>query len=113
MVPRPGYRLLIDPKKGGERFALRLATGERLWGAKPTPCGERTPCSPAQSAAVTAIPGVVFSGSLDGHLRAYSASSGDVLWDADTVRDYHTINGQKARGGSLDGPGAVIAGGML
>ena len=26
-------------------------------------------CSPAQSAAVTAIPGIVFSGGIDGHLR--------------------------------------------
>ena len=33
-------------------------------------------CSPAQSAAVTVIPGVVFSGSLDGHLRAYSTADG-------------------------------------
>ena len=62
---------------------------------------------------MTAIPGVVFSGSLDGHLRAYASATGAIIWDADTVRDYQTVNGQKARGGSLDGPGAAIAGGML
>jgi polyvinyl alcohol dehydrogenase (cytochrome) len=62
---------------------------------------------------VTAIPGVVFSGSLDGHLRAYSAEEGKVLWDFDTVREYQTVNGVKAAGGSLNGPGAVVVGGML
>ena len=62
---------------------------------------------------MTVIPGVVFSGSVDGHLRAYSAEDGKILWDFDTVRDYQTVNGVKARGGSLDGPGAVVVGGML
>jgi polyvinyl alcohol dehydrogenase (cytochrome) len=62
---------------------------------------------------VTAIAGVVFSGSVDGHLRAYSAATGEMVWDVDTVREYDTVNGAKARGGSLDGPGPAIAGGML
>jgi polyvinyl alcohol dehydrogenase (cytochrome) len=108
-----GYRLTIDPQQGGGLFALKLSTGEKVWTAKPAPCGERKPCSPAQSAPVSVIPGVVFSGSLDGHLRAYSTATGDVIWDMDTAREYDTVNGQKARGGSLDAAGAVIAGGML
>src|SRR5207244_9928192 len=70
-------------------------------------------CSPAQPQAGTAIPGVVFSGSIDGHLRAYSAQEGKILWDFDTVRDYQTVNGVRATGGSLNGPGAVVVGGML
>jgi polyvinyl alcohol dehydrogenase (cytochrome) len=108
-----GYRLELDPKNGGGLFALRLASGEKVWNAHSAACGERKNCSPAQSAAVTAIAGAVFSGSLDGHLRAYSAATGQILWDFDTVRDYETVNGQKARGGSLDVTGPVIAGGML
>lgn len=108
-----GFRLEPDPNAGGGLFALRLATGEKAWSAKPIPCGERKNCSPAQSAAVTAIPGAVFSGSVDGHLRAYSAANGEIIWDADTAREYETVNGQKARGGSMDGPGPAIAGGML
>jgi polyvinyl alcohol dehydrogenase (cytochrome) len=108
-----GYRLIIDPKQGGGLFALRLGTGEKVWSATPAPCGDRKRCSPAQSAAVTVIPGVVFSGSLDGYLRAYSAATGEVIWDVDTAQEYDTVNGQKARGGSLDAAGAVIAGGML
>jgi polyvinyl alcohol dehydrogenase (cytochrome) len=55
----------------------------------------------------------VFSGSHDGHLRAYAADDGRVLWDVDTAREYKTVNGAPGRGGSLDGPGAVVAGGML
>ena len=70
-------------------------------------------CSPAQSAAVTAIPGVVFSGSYDGHIRGYSAEDGKVIWDFDTHREFQTVNGVKAKGGSIDGPGAVVVGGML
>jgi polyvinyl alcohol dehydrogenase (cytochrome) len=108
-----GYRLAIDPTQGGGLYALRLATGEKVWSAAPPSCGDNKRCSPAQSQAVTAIPGVVFSGSLDGHLRAYSDSTGEVLWNVDTVREYDTVNGQPAHGGSLDGPGPVIAGGML
>jgi polyvinyl alcohol dehydrogenase (cytochrome) len=108
-----GYRLQLDPNQGGGLYALSLVTGEKVWSAKPASCGDRKSCSPAQSAAVTVIPGAVFSGSVDGHLRAYSTATGEVIWDADTARDYDTINGQKAHGGSLDGPGPVIAGGML
>jgi len=108
-----GYSLDADPKKGGGLFALSLLTGEKRWSAPPPVCGERKHCSPAQSAAVTAIPGVVFSGSVDGHLRAYATATGEVIWDADTVREYDTVNGPKAQGGSLDGPGPVIAGGWL
>jgi polyvinyl alcohol dehydrogenase (cytochrome) len=46
-----------------------------------------------QTAAVTAVPGVVFSGSMNGHLRAYSAQDGKVLWDYDTGREFKTVNG--------------------
>ena len=108
-----GYRLTVNPKQGGGLFALKLGTGEKVWSATPPPCGDRKRCSPAQSAPVTVIPGVVFSGSLDGHLRAYSTATGEVVWDMDTSREYDTVNGQKARGGSLDAAGAVIVGGML
>jgi polyvinyl alcohol dehydrogenase (cytochrome) len=108
-----GMALQADPSAGGGLYALRVASGEKVWFAKPATCGSRSNCSPAQSAAVTAIPGLVFSGSVDGHLRGYNAETGEVVWDFDTVRDYETVNGTKAHGGSLDGPGPVLAGGML
>ena len=102
-----------DPKAGGGMFALRLDNGERVWYTPPADCGDRKRCSPAQSAAVSAIPGVAFSGSVDGHLRGYAMADGKVIWDFDTVRPFDTVNKVPARGGSLNGPGPAIAGGML
>lgn len=102
----------LDPKSGGGLFALKLDTGQISWHT-PAPACTKPGCSPAQSAAVSAIPGVVFSGSVDGHLRAYSADSGRIIWDVDTMHEYAAVNGVKAQGGSIDGPGPVIVGGVL
>ncbi len=117
-VPDPksakGYRLVLDPHKGGGLYALDPRTGKIVWSTPATPCdASRTACSPAQSAAVTAIPGVVFSGSIDGHLRAYSATTGKVLWDTDTAHDFSTVNGKSASGGSIDAGGPAVVNGML
>ncbi len=103
----------VDSTKGGGLFALRVDNGERIWQAAPPVCGERRPCSPSQSAAVTAIPGVVFSGAMDAHLRAYSSSDGKVIWDFDTGREFKTVNGIAGHGGAMDVGGPVVAGGML
>jgi polyvinyl alcohol dehydrogenase (cytochrome) len=102
-----------DPKAGGGLFAFNLQTGQRVWYTPPASCGTRPRCSPAQSAAITSIPGVVFSGSVDGHLRGYSTADGKVLFDFDAVGPYKTVNEVPARGGSFDGPGPAIAGGMM
>ena len=64
-------------------------------------------------APVTVIPGVVFSGSMDGHLRGFAASDGRLLWDLDTLQDFDTVNRVKAHGGSINATGVVVAGGML
>jgi polyvinyl alcohol dehydrogenase (cytochrome) len=58
-------------------------------------------------------PGVVFSGGVSGFLRAYATADGKLLWEYDTARDYTTVNGAPAHGGAIDGPGPIIAGGML
>ena len=104
----------VDPKHGGGMFALRLSDGKRVWYTPPPGCkpGQKR-CSPAQSAAVSAISGVAFSGSVDGHLRAYSTAGGAIVWDYGTIRAYSTVNQVAAHGGSLDGPGPAIGDGLL
>jgi polyvinyl alcohol dehydrogenase (cytochrome) len=64
-------------------------------------------------AALSVAPGLVFSGSLDGHLRAYAAGDGRVLWDLPTARDFDTVNGVAAHGGAMNGAGPAISGGMV
>jgi polyvinyl alcohol dehydrogenase (cytochrome) len=64
-------------------------------------------------APVTVIPGAVFSGSMDGRLRAFNSADGNLLWEFDTLRDFETVNSVKARGGSLNATGPVVSGGML
>jgi polyvinyl alcohol dehydrogenase (cytochrome) len=113
VIERTATARVLDSTMGGGLSALRVSDGTRAWYAEPPPCGPRPNCSPAQSAALTAIPGVLFSGSMDGHLRAYSTRDGKVLWDFDTVRDYDTVNGVKAKGGAIDGPGPIVVNGMV
>jgi len=90
-----------NPEASGGLTALDLGSRGVVWRVYPPPCGERKPCKPAQSAAVTAIPGVVSSATMDGQLRAYSASEGRVIWEYNAVQDYRTVNGVKANGGSV------------
>ena len=100
----------------GGMVAVDLATGKRAWHTPPekTLCGAPgRDCNAAQGAAVTAIPGAVLSGSYDGGLRAYAADDGTLLWQFDTNREFATVNGVKANGGSMDGPGPIVAGGLL
>jgi polyvinyl alcohol dehydrogenase (cytochrome) len=105
----------FQSKSPGGIVALRLDTGAIAWRrAAPTLCGApNRACNAAQGAAVTAVPGAVLSGSQDGGLRAYAADDGSLLWQFDTNRVFTTVNGITARGGSLDGPGPVVAGGLL
>jgi polyvinyl alcohol dehydrogenase (cytochrome) len=113
--PLDARRYVLDPERGGGLTALRVADGSRLWHAPAAPCREGAPagCSPAQPGAVTQIPGVVFTTSNDGYVRAHATDDGRLLWQFDTVREFATVNGAPARGGSIDGPGPVIADGMV
>ena len=62
---------------------------------------------------MTAIPGAVFAGARDGTLRAYSTGDGEVLWEYNTMQEYETVNGVRAKGASIGGHGQAIVGGML
>jgi polyvinyl alcohol dehydrogenase (cytochrome) len=113
---RPGLGdsgLAPNATVGGGLFAIRLADGKQVWHTPSPGCGSRPNCSPAQSAPTALIDGVVFSGSLDAHLRGYSTKDGSIVWDFDTAQEFATVNGVKARGGSIDVGGPAIANGIL
>jgi polyvinyl alcohol dehydrogenase (cytochrome) len=96
-------------------WALKLATGEKVW-STPAPqvtCAQGQICQGAQSAAISVIPGAVFSGAINGHFRAYSTKTGEILWDFDTAKPFDTINKVQAKGGSINGGGPTIADGMV
>jgi polyvinyl alcohol dehydrogenase (cytochrome) len=114
------YAPLNDPGRGGKPglVAVDAATGKEVWRVSaPTnaTCSVASGrCTPGYSGAATAIPGAVFAGALDGHLRAYSTADGKLLWDYDTAQPTDTVNGVKgAFGGSLDMGGPTVAGGMM
>jgi polyvinyl alcohol dehydrogenase (cytochrome) len=73
----------------------------------------KMPLVQCNSAAPLVIPGIVFAGSLDGHIRAYATEDGKIIWDYDTAKEYETTDGFKGKGGAIDGPSPVVANGML
>ena len=95
--------------------ALDAFTGKVLWSTvrENTCSAERPYCDPGISAPITATPGVVFAGHLDGHLIAYDGASGKVLWDYDTTREVSGVNGITGRGGSMSGAGPIVADGHV
>ncbi len=100
----------------GSLTALDLKTGAARWHApspQPACSWSGQSCTHGQAQAVTVIPGSAFSGSMDGHLRAYSTIDGKILWDFDTAKDFQTRNGIKAAGGPLDHGGATIVNGIV
>jgi polyvinyl alcohol dehydrogenase (cytochrome) len=105
----------------GTLFALDPGTGDIIWqtpnpsngcawgGASAYP----SLCQLALTPAVTSSPGVVYEGSADGKFRVFSADTGQVLWEYDTVRDFAAVNGP-GRGSAMSGNGgAVVANGMV
>ena len=99
----------------GERFpgvyALDVKTGEVIWYTRAIEdCKEeeKPACDAGVSAAITAIPGVVFAGAFDGQLRAYDSESGEVIWSTKTNRSFDTLSGRIARGGAIEADGPVI-----
>jgi polyvinyl alcohol dehydrogenase (cytochrome) len=123
-APSPTPENAVAGKPG--LFALDPFTGKIVWNtpAPIAPChyaGDRSKdftkgaCVRAQSAAPAVMPGVVFSGTLDGWFRAYDAATGKILWEfSTTAQTYNTVNGNPAQpGGGIDGMGPTIAGGMV
>jgi polyvinyl alcohol dehydrogenase (cytochrome) len=116
-VYAPVSDILLPPGTGQPGLtALDLASGARRWhvSAPVAKCswGEAS-CSNAFMQAATVIPGLVFAGALDGHLRGYDSGTGALRWDFDTGGSFKTVNKVPATGGSLDMGGPVLANGML
>lgn len=101
-------------RRGAGLHGIDAATGKVFWHAlADNVCGTRPNCDPGISSAVSAMPGLVFAGHLDGRFRAYEGRRGKVIWSVDTTKDVKTISGEMAHGGSMSGPGAVISGGHV
>jgi polyvinyl alcohol dehydrogenase (cytochrome) len=103
-----------EPKPG--LFALSPRDGSIVWFAPaPDVCAAdlKPACDRGFSPPPTAIPGVVFQPSFDGWLRAYAEKNGEPLWLFDTVREFTTVSGETARGGSIESAGAIVADGSV
>jgi polyvinyl alcohol dehydrogenase (cytochrome) len=106
------YKFKTPAKPG--LYALDAETGKFLWSTPaPDTCAELEDCDAGISHAITAIPGAVIAGHMDGWLRIYSAESGEMLWELNTLQDFDTVSGEKAHGGSFSGGGASVANGMI
>jgi polyvinyl alcohol dehydrogenase (cytochrome) len=109
--------LLAQPANiSGSLTAIDIKTGTPRWrtaGPQPACSLGDAQCSHAQSQAVTVMPGAAFSGSTDGHLRAYSTINGKILWDFDTAKAYQTLNGITASGARLDHGGPTVVNGIV
>ena len=94
-------------------YALDIITGKVIWKAAAPEVAGKESYLAANSAAPAVAPGVVFAGSNDGHIRAYSTTDGHVLWDFNTIKKYETVNGIEGNGGSIDSHAPVMVNGML
>ena len=97
---------------GGGLVALGLSDGIEKW-FTPLPAQESMNIHTGLTAAVTAIPGVVFTAGLDGMVHAMRAYDGQIVWKYDTTQEVKTVNGLTARGGSIGSAGVTVAGGMV
>lgn len=106
----------------GTLFALDPATGAILWQTSGPADGCTTGgaatsgggCALAFTPAVTSSPGLVYEGSADGKMYVFSAATGALLWQYDTVREFNGVNGAAGHGESISGiGGAVVADGMM
>jgi polyvinyl alcohol dehydrogenase (cytochrome) len=112
--PEAETHLHAVPSKAG-LYAVDIANGKLLWATPANNvCNGRKFCEPGISAAITAIPGAVLAGHMDGRLRAYDSATGRVIWEFDSTQSFKTVSGSTATGGSFGGgAGPIAQDGML
>ena len=95
--------------------AMDPATGKLLWSnVRNNVCREEHEfCDPGVSAPVTALPGAVVAGHLDGFIQVYDEKTGEVIWSYDSRPPFQGVNGLTGHGGSVSGAGAAIADGHI
>lgn len=109
---RDGSQPTEPPRPG--LYAVDGATGKLIWSHPAEDvCNGREFCDPGITAAVTAMPGIVFAGHSNGWVRAYDGATGSIVWKYDTTEAVKAVNGVDAKGGSMSGPGPAIGDGHM
>ncbi len=111
----------IDPKLTPGLYGVEASTGEIRWQHAATPdCANgRDKKAPrcerlyGFSGGPTVIDGAVLQGSLDGRLFVIDARTGLELWRYDSLREFQTLNGVVAKGGSFDAVSIVGVNGLV
>lgn len=102
-------------------YSFFVGTGEPSWFHELEPsCGDdrddRIRGCEAQYGLSTqplTVDGAVITGALDGRIYIFNSDSGELIFEYDTVRDYETVNGVEARGGSIDSHSISAGSGMV
>ncbi|NND69544.1 MAG: PQQ-binding-like beta-propeller repeat protein [Halioglobus sp.] len=91
-------------------YALDLDTGAIDWEIHPTHQYEGLTTPSLFSASLSVSNDVLFGGSLDGVVRAFSTVDGAELWSLHSAEAFTDINGVPGNGGTIDSVGVVVAG---
>lgn len=97
---KPGGLVRLDPKTGKTRWQIEAPEAQCSW--------DKEECEAAAVSAATLIPGAVFVGFSDGHLRVYGTESGNLLRDFDLARPFEAANGIPAHGGPVNGYPVIV-----
>ena len=89
-----------------------VATGNIDWFTPIEPSAERSR-NIGHDGPLTVSSDLVLSGGWDGMFRILAVSTGELLWQFDTVRTFETVNGVEAKGGSMGAAGPIVSGKRL
>ena len=98
--------------QSGGVIALDLTTGVEKWWT-PWNASPEMYRHPGVSAAVSLMPGVIFATGMDGRVKALQSFDGRTLWEFDTNKEFATVNGIPAHGGTIGAGGAIVVNGMV